>query len=296
MPTPGQELSSLNFGSMIGGPLCAVIDAQSQSSMTTVNFIKTTGFEPDTTDEDGNLVPGKPIVVSFRYGKEVTPYQPGGPPTIAISVAPGGSSYTTVPNVQISGGSGSGATAVAQLSGGTVTGITVTNQGTGYKAGDTPTVTIDPPPAATGSAQAKATAAVTSADAKPAVTQQMQLDVPILMMLPVPFIRIEDVTVDFNAKIHSTEYAETDTNLGIGGNLRVRQGWGTGSARLQVSASYQKKTTQGTSVERDFSLAVHVHAVQDEMPAGMERIFGILDGAMTSTPAGQPQAGTLLTK
>src|SRR5205807_9377737 len=115
-----------------------------------------------------------------------------------------------------------------------------------------------------------------------------------LMMLPIPFIRIEDVTLDFNAKIHSTEYAQTNTSMGAGANLQVRQGWGSGSAKLNVSASYQRRTTQGNSVEREFSLAVHVHAVKDEIPAGMDRVFGILENAMTSTPAGQPQAGPLL--
>jgi len=29
---------------------------------------------------------------------------------------------------------------------------------------------------------------------------------------------------------------------------------------------------------------VHIKAVQDEMPAGMEKILSILEGAITSTP------------
>ena len=32
-------------------------------------------------------------------------------------------------------------------------------------------------------------------------------------------------------------------------------------------------------------MAVHVKAVQDEMPAGMEKMLGILEGAITSQPA-----------
>lgn len=37
-------MSSLDFGSMIGSPLVAVINAQSQASMATVKFIKEVGF------------------------------------------------------------------------------------------------------------------------------------------------------------------------------------------------------------------------------------------------------------
>ena len=57
-----------------------------------------------------------------------------------------------------------------------------------------------------------------------------------------------------------------------------------GSAKLKVSTSFQRTTQQGNSVDRTYSMAVHIKAVQDEMPAGMERVLGILEGAITSTP------------
>src|SRR5947209_5224601 len=148
MPTPGQELSTLDFSSLIGGPLCAVVEAQRQSSLTTLNFIKTVGFGPDTTDEDGNVVPGKPIIVSFRYGKEASPYQPESV-TIGIDALVGGSGYAAAPGVKITGGTGSGATAVAVLGNttadkSTVTAINITSQGTGYNSTDNLVVQIDP--------------------------------------------------------------------------------------------------------------------------------------------------------
>jgi trimeric autotransporter adhesin len=56
----------------------------------------------------------------------------------------GGSGYVTAPNVTISGGGGSGATAVADINGsGVVTEIDIINPGSGYTGA--PTVTIDPP-------------------------------------------------------------------------------------------------------------------------------------------------------
>lgn len=41
----GQEISSLAFDKIIGGALDAVINAQNNSSLTTVRFIKSVGFE-----------------------------------------------------------------------------------------------------------------------------------------------------------------------------------------------------------------------------------------------------------
>jgi hypothetical protein len=130
MPTPGQELSSIDFGSMLGGPLCAVITAQAQSAMTTVDFIKSVGFEAAGQDADGNPTPGQPIYVSFRYPKEIAPFQPATPVVISIAVATStqGSGYASAPAVTIAGGSGTGATAVAVLTGDKVTAVNITNQ------------------------------------------------------------------------------------------------------------------------------------------------------------------------
>jgi hypothetical protein len=65
--------------------------------------------------------------------------------------------------------------------------------------------------------------------AVPAVFQTQELEVPILTMLPIPFIRIDLTTIDFNAKINSVEYQKTDTNLKIDAALEAKAGWLWGS-------------------------------------------------------------------
>lgn len=72
MATPGQELASLDFENLIGGPLIAVVHAQAQAAMATVNFIKQVGFKPPSglqiaTDQ----TTGEPATVSFTYKKMV---------------------------------------------------------------------------------------------------------------------------------------------------------------------------------------------------------------------------------
>lgn len=215
MPNPGQELSSIDFESMLGGPLVAVINAQAQAAMTTVNFIKEVGFKKKDAMEDagGDTATEDPIYVSFKYPKELSPYQPANPGD---------------PNAE-------------------------------------------PPVPAT--------------PAVPAVYETHELRVPILTILPIPFIRIDLTTIDFNAKINSVQYRKTDTNLKVNASIEAKAGWLWGSAKLKVSTSFQRTTSQGSTVNRTYSMAVHIKAVQDEMPAGMERMLGILEGAITSTPA-----------
>jgi hypothetical protein len=223
MPNPGQELSSIDFESMLGGPLVAVVNAQAQAAMSTVNFIKEVGFKKTKTDQDPTATEtGDPIYVTFKYSKEVSPYQP----------------------------------AIAAVAAGPV---------------DPQTGQPNPP-------------AVPAKAAVDAVFAPQQLEVPILTMLPIPFIRIDLTTIDFNAKINSIEYRKTDTSLKVDASVEASAGWLWGSAKLKVSTSYQRNTQQGTSVDRTYSLAIHIKAVQDEMPAGMEKVLGILEDAIRAQP------------
>jgi hypothetical protein len=198
--TEGQELSNINFESMIGGPLNAVIKAQAQSAQTSVDFIKSVGFNASDAKEN----PGKPTMVTFEYTKIIE--KPG--PLVDGKPGP------TVP---------------------------------------TPT--------------------------------DMKLTVPILTMLPIPFIRVEEVTIDFNAKINSVVESTTTQSSELATSLAVKGGWGPVSAELKCSYSTKKSSSATDKTERTYSLAIHVRAVQDELPAGMEKLLGILENSIKEVPA-----------
>lgn len=201
--TEGQELSNINFESMIGGPLNAVIKAQAQSAQTSVDFIKSVGFNaPDATEN-----PGKPTMVTFEYTKILE--KPG--PLVDGKPGP------TIP---------------------------------------TPT--------------------------------DMKLTVPILTMLPIPFIRVEEVTIDFNAKINSVVESTTSSSSELAASLAVKAGWGPVSAQLKCSYSTKKSSSSSDKTERTYSLAIHVRAVQDELPAGMEKLLGILENSIKEVPKAVP--------
>jgi hypothetical protein len=285
MPTPGQELSSIDFASMLGGPLMAAVNAQAQAAMSTVTFIKEVGFKPapalpgSTGPSTGET--GEPIYVAFNYPKEIAAYAPAQPGGITgVAVTAGGTGYTSPPIVAFGGGGGSGAAATATISNGEVTAITLVSPGTGYTAA--PTVTF------TGGGGTGATATVNytpAVAAVPAVYQQMKLEVPILSMLPIPCLRIEKVDIAFNAKINSVEYQRVDTSLKVDAAFESQAGWRWGSAKLSVAASYQRSTQEGSQVDRTYSLAVQITAVQDEISPGMEKVLGILENAIRSVPA-----------
>lgn len=104
------------------------------------------------------------------------------------------------------------------------------------------------------------------------VSKNVAVKVPLLAMLPIPSLRIEHVIIDFNVKLNSVESSSTSDALGV--NAEVKGGWGPVS--FKVSASYQRKTATNVEVKKEYALNVNVKAVQDEMPAGLEKILGML--------------------
>lgn len=290
---PARELSSINFEAMLGGPLRAVVNAQAQAATSSVNFIKAVGFKPGDATDPTKPQTGDPIYVSFKYPKEVAPYQPAIPAAVtSISVTDSGSGYTDPPVPTFTGG-GAGATGLTMTStlnsSGGVDSIEIVDAGTGFTA--KPTINIPAAPGGGEDAEAEANFSPAQ-EAVAAQFQTMQLEVPILTMLPIPFIRIEETTIDFNAKINSVEETKTDETFKFDASLDAKVQYppffSIATVQLKVSTSYQKNTQTGTKVDRTYSMAVHIRAVQDEMPAGMEKILGLLEDAIKAQPASAP--------
>jgi hypothetical protein len=190
MPDPGSELSSLNFESLIGGPMVAAVHAQVQSALATVNFVKQVGFRQPAGGGEvtpGDTTTGEPATVTFSYKKQVA------------------------------------------KSDGTV-------------------------------------------EEKPA-----SLTVPLLSILPVPYLRIDQVDIDFLAKIDSVQFRQVDEQIKVSVDADAKASWGWGSARIKASFAYQRDSKEGSKDTRSYSMGVKARAVQEELPGGMAKVLGILE-------------------
>ena len=114
-------------------------------------------------------------------------------------------------------------------------------------------------------------AITTGADGK-TEKKEKTIKIPLLAMLPIPSLRIEHVEIDFKVKLNSVETSEVSDKIDIG--AEVAGGWGP--VKFKVTAAYQRQSATGVKVEKEYALDVRVKAVQDEMPAGLERILGML--------------------
>lgn len=104
------------------------------------------------------------------------------------------------------------------------------------------------------------------------VTKESFIKVPLLAMLPIPSIRIETVDINFNVKLNSVETANSSDKLNVAAEVKG----GFGPVSFKVSAAYQRQSSTGVKVEKEYSLNVKVKATQDEMPAGLEKILNML--------------------
>ena len=180
------DLSSMPFDRMIGGPLSACIDAQEQAAVSSVNFIDRVGFDPQN--------PGHVINVDFKYRR----------------------------------------------------------------------------------------------DGKDVV-----LSVPLLTIVPIPFISIDTVNISFKAALKSintedaidadrqSSYDSTNSKyLGIGSYLKSAQVQRT-VMRGSVSTKKDSVATQHSAYSIEANIDINVIARQESMPGGLAKVLEMLNQAIS---------------
>jgi len=173
-------LQSLPFGSIIGAPLNACIDAQKQAALSSVAFINEVGL---TTDSEGKQ---KAVYVSFEYRQQ---------------------------------------------------GRLVT------------------------------------------------LTIPLLTLVPIPYIGIKDIEIAFKANISAASSSQTvnrsatDVSMGMSASASVNVGVFKASTSFNASVSSKKDSTatRDSKYSVEYTMDVSVRAGQEDIPAGTAKILEMLN-------------------
>lgn len=139
--------------------------------------------------------------------------------------------------------------------------------------------------------------------------QMTNLVVPLLTIVPIPFLSINNVSIDFLANISasaSTSSTQSSSeDLSTGGKASGKIGWGPFSMSFEASANYSSKkdskATQESKYSVEYTMNVHVDGGQADMPAGMATVLNILQSSVTDTPIGgslvlSPKQASLIAK
>lgn len=122
-----------------------------------------------------------------------------------------------------------------------------------------------------------------------------QINVPLLTIVPIPYIAIQTVDIAFKANISASSSSVTETSsssaleaeLGAEGKI----GYGPFSVSANMKANYSSKkdskSTQDSKYSVEYTMDVAVKAGQDSMPAGLAKVLELLNNAMdVSDPKG----------
>ena len=114
------------------------------------------------------------------------------------------------------------------------------------------------------------------------VESNFELTVPLLSITPVPYIRIDEMTIDFKAKLTDSIVRRTDTSFSLDSTVSGKYSafWSPIKLEFRVSAAYKTNSSSQASQTREYSMDIHVRAVQDAMPAGLSKILDILEDAI----------------
>lgn len=131
-------------------------------------------------------------------------------------------------------------------------------------------------------------------------SNQQTLVVPILTIVPIPFIRIDDMNIQFKASMsQSSETNESESkSLAAEAKLTASARYWLFKAEMSASVSSKKdsSSTKNSKYAVEYTIDVNVHAVQDDMPAGMSKVLNILTESIErqqqATSGGSKGGGT----
>ena len=106
------------------------------------------------------------------------------------------------------------------------------------------------------------------------------ITVPLLTIMPLPFIRIESMTVNFKASISAVDSrTQSDTSsTAADAKVEATVGFALWKANVGCSVSSKKDSTATNTSKYsvEHTMDVSVHAVQDDMPAGLAKMLSMM--------------------
>lgn len=116
--------------------------------------------------------------------------------------------------------------------------------------------------------------------------RKVNISVPLLAIVPIPYIGINTIDINFKATVSGVEsesktkefHKETTENTKSAGFSLFRPKVTT--MKGSVSTKKDSKSTQDSKFSVEATIDVAVHASQDSMPAGMARILELLGSAL----------------
>jgi len=121
-------------------------------------------------------------------------------------------------------------------------------------------------------------------DGNSTALKNFTLSIPFIMLMPVPYIEINTVTIDLNVKLNSVDTQESGSTFSAYGETSGHFGFFFGSVNYKGGFTYSSSNKYTGSTTREYSLSVHVRAGQAALPKGTEKILDMLESVIREAP------------
>ncbi|MDR1226608.1 MAG: DUF2589 domain-containing protein [Prevotellaceae bacterium] len=118
-----------------------------------------------------------------------------------------------------------------------------------------------------------------------------QLNVPLLTIVPIPYIAINSVEISFKASISAsaTSSQEDNSSSSFSTSAKVSASYkgriSPYSASAEFSANYSSKkdskATQDSKYSVEYTMDIHVQAGQESLPAGLAKVLEVLNSSIS---------------
>lgn len=128
-------------------------------------------------------------------------------------------------------------------------------------------------------------------DVESGTDRTVTLNVPLLTIVPIPYLRIDDMTIDFTSKITEELIRTTkrDTSVEADASLSIdyKKFWSPLKVGFKGSISTKHSSSSATSnrYKTEHTININVRAVQDDLPPGITRVLDILESAIAEPAA-----------
>ncbi|WP_196140705.1 DUF2589 domain-containing protein [Aliikangiella sp. G2MR2-5] len=111
-------------------------------------------------------------------------------------------------------------------------------------------------------------------------TETVELEVPLLAVVKVPNLSIEDVNITFDMEVKSSSSVKSSTAAEASLSADISYGFGPFSAKVNISGSVSSSKESARSTDTSAKYHVDVKARDNGMPEGLARVMDMMNSSI----------------
>lgn len=121
-------------------------------------------------------------------------------------------------------------------------------------------------------------------------TEEVKMSVPLLAIVNVPSLMIQNVDITFDMEVSSSESSESGTDAEASMSASASVNFGVFSASASISGKVSTYSNNTRKSDNSAKYHVEVHAAQGGTPEGLSRVLDIIAAAVAPSAVESPQA------